>query len=142
MRIKEITIGKKFNIGNYESLEIRATAEVEIDGYSIEVNTDQMMQEACEELNHKIEKAYNSHPFEGGKHRFIVLQSGKRKGLLKIKANSNEANMLVMKIENLDSFQWTTIDPNLKSYKTPRYRYQYDKKNVALYVIPKEDELK
>lgn len=97
---------------------------------------------SVEELNHKIEKAYNSHPFEGGKHRFIVLQSGKRKGLLKIKANSNEANMLVMKIENLDSFQWTTIDPNLKSYKTPRYRYQYDKKNVALYVIPKEDELK
>lgn len=55
--IKEITIGRKFNLGNYESMEIRVTAEVKhtIDGVTTAVESP--LNEAFAQLEVEIQKA-------------------------------------------------------------------------------------
>jgi len=49
--IKEVTIGRKFNLGNFESLEIRATAEISC---GADVVIADLFNEASQELNAEI----------------------------------------------------------------------------------------
>lgn len=51
--IKEITIGRKFNLGNFESLEIRATAEISSGADTV---TADLFLEAANDLNEQIKR--------------------------------------------------------------------------------------
>ena len=52
MIIKEITVGRKFNLGNYESLELRVTAEPDV-----EELTQELLDELASKLNEQIKIA-------------------------------------------------------------------------------------
>jgi len=54
MRINEITVGKKFNLGNYESLEIRISVTPEPD--DIKKNWEAAAAEISKKLDAEIKK--------------------------------------------------------------------------------------
>lgn len=55
--VKEVTIGRKFNLGNFESLEIRATAEISSGAATV---TADLFAEAAKELNDEIKRIKES----------------------------------------------------------------------------------